>query len=69
MTIRNSSFTGNFATDGGAIDNSGSLTINHTGFTGNSATSYFLIDYGGGINNTGALTVNSELRSGTRCPG
>ncbi|WP_263357026.1 beta strand repeat-containing protein [Acidicapsa ligni] len=52
-------FSTNSATNGGAIDNAGNLTVNNSTFTGNSASTL-----GGGIQNSGALTVTNSTFSG-----
>ncbi len=52
VTINNSTLSGNSATIGGGIYNSGTATISNSTLSGNSATYY-----GGGINNNGGTTT------------
>ena len=58
-TVNRSTFTANRAFAGGAIYNSGDLTVNESTFSGNVSTGN-----GGGINNWGRLTVNNSTVSG-----
>ena len=55
LTIAN----GNAGSDGGGINNSGTLTVTNSAFSGNSAGTH-----GGGINNSGTLTVTYTTFSG-----
>ncbi|MEJ2600662.1 MAG: choice-of-anchor Q domain-containing protein [Anaerolineales bacterium] len=59
LTIVNSSFSNNSATDhGGGMVNKGTLTITDSRFMANSAA-----NYGGGISNWGAMTVTNSTFS------
>ncbi len=64
VTINDIQFKGGAADYGGAIVNSGTLTLNNDFFTGNTASKY-----GGAINNNNVLTVNNCLFTGNTAPG
>ena len=57
VTIINLTFTNNTATNGGAIYNSGVLTVSNDTFTNNNATEY---SSGGAINNQYAMSINNS---------
>ncbi len=60
LTITNSTFSGNSANDGGAIDNFGTATIANSTFSSNTA-----FEHGGAIDNdSGTLTVSNCTFSG-----
>jgi predicted outer membrane repeat protein len=52
LTIRNTSFSNSYGSDGGAILNAGRLTVTASSFVSNSAV------YGGGIDNWGLATIS-----------
>lgn len=56
LTVRSSTFFGNFAARGGGIANTGTLTVQSTTFDSNPA----LFD-GGGVYNSGSLTVENSV--------
>jgi hypothetical protein len=58
LTVRDSSLSGNFATDGGGVYNGGTLTISDSTLAGNSAL------YAGGIENDGTLAFDNSTLSG-----
>jgi CSLREA domain-containing protein len=59
LTVANSTFTGNSASDGGGISTSGTSIVTNSTFSGNSTTYY-----GAGILNFGTLTVTNSTFSG-----
>jgi predicted outer membrane repeat protein len=64
VTINDIQFKGGAADYGGAIQSSGTLTLNNDFFTGNTASKY-----GGAINNNKILTVNNCLFTSNSAPG
>src|SRR5579859_3345998 len=61
VTIQNCTFSGNSASNGGAIFNGGTMIIQNSVISGNSATFVFG-GFGGGVENQGTLTViNSSI--------
>ena len=64
VTINNMQFTDGSASYGGAIQSSGTLTLNNDYFTRNTAS-----QYGGAINNYNILNVNNCLFTNNTTPG
>ncbi|MCA9968541.1 MAG: hypothetical protein KC423_30055, partial [Anaerolineales bacterium] len=64
MTVTNSTFSGNSATNGGGIVNGirSTLRVTNSTFSGNTATK------GGGIQSAGAVTVTNSTFSGNSAP-
>ena len=68
LTVNNSKFNSNTATNGGAICNSGNTTVTYSTFTGNKVTSsdITVANYGGAIYNEGKLNVSGSTFTGNR---
>lgn len=66
VTLSNVSIRDGFATNGGGVNNSGTLTINSCIVTANRSVSYALVAkaFGGGIYNAAVLTINDSEISG-----
>ncbi len=64
VTINDIQFKGGSADYGGAIESSGTLTLNNDLFTGNTASKY-----GGAVDNDKILTVNNCLFTSNTAPG
>jgi hypothetical protein len=66
VTISGLSITqGSATSNGGGIQNLGTLTLNNTSVSGNTATGLMgSNDFGGGIDNSGTLTLNNSTVSG-----
>jgi predicted outer membrane repeat protein len=67
-TISGLTITGGDATDGGGIDNLGTLTVSKVTFTDNHTTN-FAGGVGGGIDNLGTLTVTNSAFTGNSASG
>jgi predicted outer membrane repeat protein len=64
LTLNNLTVSGGTASNGGAVDSSGVLTINGSTFSGNTAAGS-----GGAINSSGTLTINNSTFSGNKANG
>jgi len=77
LTINNSTFSGNSATDGGCILNEGgggfggsaTLTINDSTLSGNSAERGGVVCNRGGVSGSATLTINNSTLSGNSATG
>ena len=67
-TISGLTITGGDATDGGGIDNLGTLTVSKVTFTDNHTTDV-AGGVGGGIDNLGTLTVTNSAFTGNSASG
>ena len=67
--VTNSTFSGNIADDGGAIENSGPLTVTNTTFSSNGASTFSNGGGGGIYNGGGTLTVTNSTFSGNIASG